>query len=168
MKKIIVVSLLLSVAALVYSFAGESKEAAWFDMKNCDMCVAISSSPHLMENMTWEHFNISGGMMTVTTVTGDFVEEFRTAETKMGETIEKMIAGKEVKLCNACSAYGSLIAKGARHEEFVTSHGSVSLVTSNDAELVTMIQDWGNKTNAEMMKLHDAEKNLTDHEDQGK
>lgn len=168
MKKIIVVSLLLSVAALVYSFAGESKEAAWFDMKNCDMCVAISSSPHLMENMTWEHFNISGGMMTVTTVKGDFVEQFRTAESKMGEAVEKMIAGKEVKLCNACSAYGGLIAKGAKHEEFVTLYGSVSLITSNDAELVTMIQDWGNKTNAEMNKFHEAEGDYSDHQSQGK
>lgn len=165
MKKIIVVSLLLSVAALVYSFAGESKEAAWFDMKNCDMCVAISSSPHLMENMTWEHFNISGGMMTVTTVNGDFVEEFRTAETKMGETVEKIIAGKEVKMCNSCTAFGNLIAKGVKHEEFVTSHGSVSLVTSNDAELVTMIHDWSNKTNAEMNKMHESEADHVSHDE---
>lgn len=165
MKKIIFVSLLVSVAALVYSFAGEAKEAAWFDMENCDMCVTISSSPHLMENMTWEHFNISNGMMSVSSVNSEFMDAYRTAEKQMDETREKMKAGEEVKMCSACSAYGELMANGAKHEEFETSHGTVSLLTSNDPELVAMILDWSNKTNAEMKKFHEAAEDHASHDE---
>jgi len=159
MKKIVSLSLLLSVAALVYSFAGETKEESWFDMKNCEMCVAMSSTPHLMENMTWEHFNVSNGMMTVTTINGDFVDAYRTSEAKMGETVEKLQAGKETKLCNACTAYGALMAQGAKYEKFDTMHGSVSMLSSDNPETIAMIQDWGNKTNSEMEKMHTSEDN---------
>ena len=155
MRKIMILVLVLSVASLMYAFAGDNKEEAWFDMKNCEMCASFMETPDLMANMSMEHLNISNGMMCVTSAKPEHLEAFRKAMTSMDEKAAKMMAGEEMKLCNACKSMGSLMAQGATMEKVETANGMVSLMTSDKPEVVTMIHEWNDKTNAAMKKMHE-------------
>lgn len=163
MRKLVIMAALLVVAVcLVAVNAGEEKP--WFDMANCGMCKPIVESPGLMENMTWEHHNISNGMVTVTTIQPDFHEAYEKANAVMMETHEGIMAGKTVSMCGMCTAIGEFFAKGAKKETVETKHGNVCLFTSDDPEVVTLIQKWGERTMDEMAKMASAETAETGHE----
>lgn len=162
MRKLVIMAVLLLAVSFIAVNASDDKP--WFDMASCEMCKPIIASPGLMENMTWEHHSISNGMVTVTTIKPEFAEAYEKAHAIMMETSKELMAGKEVSLCGMCMGMGEFFAKGAKSETVETMHGSVMLVTSADAEVVTLIQKWRDRTMEEMAKMGAEEASETGHE----
>lgn len=153
MKKAIISLAIVAIVTFVGMNYINASDKAWFDMEKCEMCVPLMTQEGLMENMTWEHHNVSNGLMSVCTVAEGYMDKYKTAKMGMAKVHEKMMAGEKVELCNMCISMSGTIAKGLTMDNVETMHGSVMLMTSDNAELVTEIQNWGSKTNEEMQKM---------------
>lgn len=155
MKKTLVGFLLLPAIVLGIATVAFSGEGAWMDMKNCEMCKPVmEQDPNLMKNMTWEHHNISNGLVSVSTVTPAYMAHYKKAGEKMKMVTEKLQKGTDVKLCNMCVAMSDMLKTGkVKNEHIMTSNGSVALMTSEDPRVVRAIQQWGERTNEEMRKM---------------
>ena len=125
----------------------------WFDMPNCDFCKHLMTDPALLDNMTWEHHNISNGLVTITTVNKEYMDAYKKANEAMEETGKMMEQGEEVKMCGSCTEYGNLMMAGIKIEHFATLHGHVTIMTSDKPELVAKIQAWGKHNTDEMKKM---------------
>lgn len=141
-------------AASTLTVAGED---SWFDMENCGFCQSLLEPPDMLAHATWEHHNISNGLVSVSTVDKKYIEQWRAAEAKMEAAGKKMEQGEQVKMCNACTAMGKLFMMGAKWESIQTTHGGVSLITSDDPATVKEIQGWGKKTTDELAKMEKME-----------
>jgi hypothetical protein len=137
-------------AASTLTIAGEG---SWFDMENCAFCKNLMEPPDMLQHANWEHHNISNGIVSVVTVDKKYIKDWRAAEAKMEEMGKKMEKGEQVKMCNACMAMGKLMMMGAKWENVNTTHGGVSLMTSDKPETVKEIQAWGKKTMDELAKM---------------
>jgi len=142
----------LTVSAFMVVTAGQS---SWMDMENCEMCKSLTEEESaLLENMTWEHHDISDGLVSVSTVAPAYMEHFRRASKRAEEVQAKLREGKDVKLCTMCIEYGSMLMTGKVKVEHVnTSSGYVDLTTSDDPEMIKKIQKWGERTRVEMAKI---------------
>ena len=152
-----VVTILALLAAVAVVIAGNEGEQPWFDLDNCGMCRHMSSEEGLMEHMDWEHYLISNGWMTVTTVAPEYLEAFERAHTGMGKVVEKMAQGEEVHLCGFCQSYMGLALAGAKIENVKTGAGFIGLVTSSDAAVVAKIQVHAKRTMDEYQKMMEAD-----------
>jgi hypothetical protein len=130
-----------------------AEDGEWFDMPNCEMCKPMMDQPGLLEHATWEQHNISNGIMSVTTVTPEFMPQFDKARAAMEAVSKRMMAGEEVHLCPMCQAMGACFAKGLKAETVNTKHGQISIMTSDDPKVVAEIQAWAKRTNDEMAKM---------------
>jgi hypothetical protein len=153
-KYLVIVAVVL-VAASTLTLAGDDK---WFDMENCGFCKQLMDPPDMLEHATWEHHNIANGIVSVATIDKKYIGPWRAAEAKMEEMGKKMEKGEQVPMCNACMAMGKLMMMGAKWESVTTTHGSVSLMTSDDPATVKEIQAWGKRTMDEMAKMEKMEK----------
>ena len=158
MRKLKIVLLTAVLMVLSGSVLAQAEETAWFDLVNCDFCKHLTTPPDLMESMSWEHHNISNGLISVTTVKEGHMEAFLAAQAKMEETGKKMEKGEPVKMCGMCSAMGALMMKGVKMENVRTQHGDIWLMTSGDPEVVKAIQEWGKRNTDEMAKMEACEK----------
>lgn len=131
-----------------------AEETAWMDMENCDMCKHLSANMEMLDHMTWNHYNINNGIVSVTTVTADYAEAFGVAGEAMAATGKKMMAGEAVNLCNMCTAYAGMMMEGAAMEFVKTDFGNLRLTTSSDESMVTKLQAWADKTRTEMANMH--------------
>ncbi len=158
MKKYLlaVVTMLAMVAVVAVVVADHGGEQSWFDMDNCGMCKPMASEEGLMDHMDWEHYLISNGWMSVTTVAPEFMEAFERAHTGMGEIAVKMAQGEEVHLCGFCQSYMGLAMAGANVENVKTSSGYIGLVTSADPAVVAKIKDHAKRTMDEYQKMMEA------------
>jgi hypothetical protein len=157
MKKLSKSFALLAVLALLVSALAFAGDVEWFDMETCEVCKSLTHQEGLMENMTWEQYDISNGIVSVTTVQGDYLDKYRTAQKDMGMVLGRLQKGEQVGLCGGCTALGMIMMKGVKSEEVQTSHGEVWLMTSDDAEVVAALQKWAAR-NTEEMKKHKAAK----------
>ncbi|UCE25183.1 MAG: hypothetical protein JSU74_03820 [Candidatus Zixiibacteriota bacterium] len=155
MKKAFVVLLFLPALSLLAIMAVSGEKEAWFDMENCEMCKPLmEQDPALLENMTWEHHEISNGLVSVSTVAPAFRAHYQKAGEQMSNVEKKLLAGDEVKLCNMCVAMGEMLNTGkVKMEHVMTSTGSIGLTTSDDPAMITEIQKWGERTTEEMKKM---------------
>ena len=135
------------------ALADEPAGTPWFDMENCTMCKPLAEKPELMHHMTWEHYKVSNGIVSVTTVDSEYMDKFRECNQTMGAVAAKLRAGEKLPLCNMCMAYGELVHKGAKLEQVETRRGMLSLMTSDNPELVAEIHAWADRTNQEMAKM---------------
>jgi len=158
MRKV-VVGLALAALVAMAAVAGAGEKSAWMDMENCGMCSPLAAHPELMQNLTWEHHNLSNGIVSVTTVAPDYVKEYRAVSMEMQKAGQKMMQGEKVALCGMCTNLSGVMMKGAMPEYVKTEQGAVMVITSADAEVVAALQKWAKKTNAEMAKMggHDHE-----------
>jgi hypothetical protein len=154
-RKSLIAFLLLPVFVLGIVMYASAGDEPWFDMKSCEMCKPIlEEDPALMENMTWEHHNISNGLVSVSTVAPAYMAHFKKAEKGMMAVQERLQQGTDVKLCNMCVAMSDMLKTGkVKSEQVETMNGSVSLMTSDDPKMVDRIQKWGERTNDEMVKM---------------
>ncbi|HEX9640475.1 MAG TPA: hypothetical protein VGB13_04105 [Candidatus Krumholzibacteria bacterium] len=151
MRKSILVLLALSLCAGV-AVAGEG--GAWFDLVNCGMCKNLSATPGMLDAMTWNHYVIDEGMMTVAVVPEQYEEAWHKAKEAMHATGQKMMAGEEMQLCGYCTSFGQILQTGKANMEVVeTLAGEVTLVTSGDEATIAMIQEHAKRSMAEMEKM---------------
>ncbi len=151
MKSVRIAAALAIVVAVAAFVVAEDKP--WFDMKNCAMCSTLASKPGLLEAMTWEHFPIANGVMQVGHCPDEHKAAFGMAMGEMGKVQEKMRAGETVNLDGYCTTFGSLLAAGAKMENFEAAHSSVTLITSSDPKVVEMIHAFAQKTTEALVKM---------------
>ena len=145
----------LALLALLVSGA-VAGEKSWFDMQNCAMCKNITSQAGLMENIKWEQYPISNGIICVTTVNDGYLDKYHTAHEGMMKMGMRMQNGEKLELCQSCQALGMCMMKGPKQDYVSTSNGDVWILTSNDATVVAELQNWVKRNNEEMAKMHSA------------
>ena len=152
---LLVVGLLF--AGLTVVSAGETTETAWFDMENCAFCKSITAEKGLMENMKFKNYDITNGVMTVTTVNPEYKDAYMRANKKMEELGTKMMSGEvnptTVKMCGHCSAYGGFMMKGVVVDYVQAEVGDIVVMTSATPEMVTEIQAFAKKNETEFAKM---------------
>ena len=146
-------TILLSLAALLVAGVGIAGEQAWFDMENCSMCSKMASNSAMMENMTWEQYAISNGIVSITMVKDKYVDDYRTAHATMMKTAMELQTGKMMDMCGSCTTLGMCMMKGVGQEYVETSNGDVWIVTSENPEVVAELQAWAKRNKEEMMKM---------------
>jgi hypothetical protein len=137
-------------------------ESAWFDMEGCAFCKNLVKDPHLMENMTWEHHDISNGVVTITTVKPESRKSYIEAKTAMMDVGKKLETGQltmdKVPMCGHCQTYGKLMMMGVKMESVEGSQADVIIMTSDKPEVVKEIKAFAQKNRDEMAKMEQAEK----------
>ncbi|MDX1387833.1 MAG: hypothetical protein R3344_01505 [Acidobacteriota bacterium] len=144
-------------AACLLSLPAMTGEGAWFDPENCSICKNMAAEEGLMEHTKWETYMISNGAMSVMVVDPAYAEKMERASKGMEATIAKLESGEQLPLCGFCMSYGNLMMNGAEREEFMTEWGThISLMTSDNPELVEAIQAHFEKTIVEYAKFMEA------------
>jgi hypothetical protein len=144
--------MLLSLAVLIVAGVATAGDKPWFDM-NCSMCKNLYGVEGLMENMSWEQLDISNGIVSVTTVTKDYLPAYREAHMGMKETGMMLQKGEMLPICGSCTAFGVFMTKGVNQEYAETTHGDVWIVTSDDDEVVAEIKAWAQRNRDELAKM---------------
>ncbi len=152
MKKLFVLSFVaLLLVAAGSSFAGDEKP--FFDMVNCTFCKHLMDDPQLMPNLAWEHFKIANGLVTMTTVEDDaLMPAYKACCAKMEEAGKQMQTGQMLPMCGMCTQMGTLIMKGVKWEQFTSKHGDISLMTSDNPEVVKEIHALADRIEVEYKK----------------
>jgi len=151
MKKLLMLT--LAITLFIGSGMVQADEAKWFDMENCAMCSGMMAEKGLMEHMNWEQHNISNGVISVATVTPEFMEAFGRSCAARDAQGAKLMAGEKMDLCGSCSSLASLFPKGLQHEKVDTKDGNITLFTSDNPEIVKELHAWADKNAEEMKKM---------------
>ena len=137
-------SLLLIAITVVFLFSlSTADEKPWLDMEHCSFCKILYEYEGLMDNLTWEHYEISNGFVTIPTVNDDYKEAFDEVGVRMQEVNDKIMQGEEVPLCGMCTAMGQLFRQGVAFEQVRTKTGDFSIMTSDDPEVVEELKKMG-------------------------
>lgn len=147
---LVILSLFLTIGLMASVTAGEGD---WMDMESCGMCKHLGANMEMLEHMTWNHYDVKDGIMSVCTVEDAYAEAYAKASEAMGATGAKMMAGEAVPLCGMCTEMSGMMMAGANMEIVTTDFGNIRLVTSSDEALVTKLHAWAEKTNTEMAKM---------------
>lgn len=149
----LLVGLLAFVATAATAQEKPAAEKPWFDMANCSFCKHLVKDTMLLENMTWNHYDISNGVMAVTTVKPEYKAAYLEAMKSMQQVGEDMAAGKvQVQMCGHCENYGKLMMSGANMEYVQTDVADIVLMTSDKPEIVEMIKKFGQRNREELAK----------------
>lgn len=136
----------------------EKKGKAWLDLENCVICQPMGQRMDMMAEVTWENHKIANGSLSASVVPAKYKGVMDKLHDQMKMTAEKVMkSGDLSKCCGFCTSYGELQAAGAKSEEIKTEFGVISLLTSDDPELVKKIHAHTDKTNAEFAKMVEAE-----------
>ena len=144
-------ALMLSLALVV--MAGAATAGEWFDMENCAFCSKMAAKPGLMDSMHWESYNLSQGIVAITTVKPGHLDAYRTAHKEMMAAGEKMSQGEMMKMCGSCSWLGECFMAGVQPEYVETTTGDIWIMTSDDAEMVAKLQEWAQRNTDEIKKM---------------
>ena len=139
------------------SLALASDDGSWFDMQKCEMCKPLMEEQGLMNHMTWEHHNISSGLVSITKVDRDYLDSYKTARAKMNAVSQKMMKGEPVYLCNMCKSMGAIMQSGASTDMVQSGNTFVWVTSSGDPEVVKKIHAWTDRTNREMQAIGEGE-----------
>lgn len=145
---------LMMIIVVLAATAAMAGEGAWFDMENCAMCKNLTMQKGLLENMSWETYDITNGIVAVAVVKPDYVKSYRKAHMGMMKAGEKMGQGEKMEMCGSCSALGMCMMQGVNQEYVETTHGDVWIVTSDKAETVASLQKWSKRNMTEMARMH--------------
>jgi hypothetical protein len=140
MKSASVLVLIIAAAAVA------GVQIPWVDMTGCPICVNVSNEEGLTENMIWEHHLTASGAMTVFTVKPDYQEKFERAKGRMKEILGKVVEGEEIEVCGYCTSLATLLKRGAKAENIVTSASDVTLLSATDQTVIKEIREHGQKT----------------------
>ena len=159
MKKLLIY-VMLSLALLAFVAMVTAEEKPWFDMENCVFCKHLLEDPHLLENMTYEHYDIANGLLMVSTVKPEFKESYHKAMQKMEKVGQEMAEGKltDAYMCGSCEHYGKLMMAGVKLEHVPFSAGDIVLMTTDDPELLKMVWEHGRHNRDELKKWEQMEK----------
>jgi hypothetical protein len=131
-------------------------------MENCAFCKHLLKDPKLLDNMTWEHHDISNGLVSITTVKPEFRKSYQEAMAAMEDLGAKLEKGevdiKDLKLCGSCQFWGMLEQMGAKIEFVKGKMADVVIMTSDNPEVVKKIKEYGQRTREELAKWEEAKK----------
>jgi hypothetical protein len=157
MKRTTLLVVGLIFAGLTAVSAGETTEAAWFDMENCEFCKNVTAEKGLMENMHFKNYDITNGVVTITTVKAEYKDAYMRAHKAMEALGTKMMSGEvdptTVKMCGHCQAYGGFMMKGVVFDYIQAEVGDIVVMTSATPEMVTEIQAFAKKNETEFEKM---------------
>lgn len=142
--------LILALAGTAFAGANEG----WFDLENCGMCKNLNNDPELFQSMTWDNYLLTNGMMEVTTYPAGMKDRFDKLSASMQATGERLMAGEQMPMCGMCMSYGALMMKGVAMDRVETPAGAITVITSQDPEVVALIRNHAQTTinaYAEMM-----------------
>ena len=134
MKTLKATVLFLALAAT--AFAGD----AWLDLENCDMCKNMMTDAELFEAMTWETHVLKNGLLEVTTYPAAMEDRFDQLMEKMEKSGARVMAGEKLEMCGMCRSYGAMMMKGVDMDQVETEGGMVTVISSRDPVVVSMIQ----------------------------
>lgn len=150
---LILLGLLVFVASTALAQEKPAAEKSWFDMANCSFCKNLVKDTMLLKNMTWNHYDISNGVMAVTTVKPEYKAAYLEAMKAMEQVGEDMATGKiQVQMCGHCENYGKLMMSGSKMEYVPTEVADIVLITSDKPEIVEMIKKFGQRNREELAK----------------
>ena len=152
------ISVVLAFMLMVFVIA-TAQDKPWFDMENCAFCKNLSAQPGLMDHLTkWEHHNVKNGSVSITEVDKEYIDAYKKAIMGMEATAKRMQAGEMLPMCGMCEAYGAVMMKGAQSEEVQSGNIFISLMYSDDPEVVNEIHALTDRTNDEIMKMEEMKK----------
>jgi hypothetical protein len=152
------IAFVVVLAALLYVFV-IAEEKPWFDMDNCAFCKNLKTDPALLDHMPiWEHHNIHNGALTITQVDEAYLPSYEKAMAAMEEVGKRMEKGEQLPMCGMCTAYGEVMMQGAKSEEIKSGNLYVSIMYSDNPEVVKKIHAMTDRTNEEMKKMEEMEK----------
>ena len=159
---VLVLSVGLAVAAFAQEAAKEAVETPWFDMENCAFCKHLMKDPKLLENMAWEHHDVSSGLLCITTVKPECQKSYQEAMGAMMDLGQKLDKGevdiKDIKMCGSCQHWGMLEEMGAKFEHVQGKGADIMLMTSDKPEVVKKIKEYGQRSREELAKMEEAKK----------
>jgi hypothetical protein len=162
MKKATLLMVGLLFVGLTMANAGETTETAWFDLENCVFCKQLTEDPGLMKNMTWKNYDLTNGVLTVTTVAPEFKESYLKAQKAMMDVGNKMGTGEidfaTADMCGHCQTYGKLMQMGVVFDHVPTDAADIVVMTSNTPETVAEIKAFAKRNEVEMAKMEEQEK----------
>jgi hypothetical protein len=132
--------------------AGEG-EVAWFDFEHCSMCQPFMAQEGLMENMSMEFLKQDQGFVEIVTVSPEYMDAYQAAAGQCQIVADRLAGGEDLPLCGMCQAFGGLMNDGAEPQFLMSKNGSVTLVTSDNSEVVARIHEWTDRTKSEMEKM---------------
>jgi hypothetical protein len=149
----------LFMGLLIFAFSAVSAqdkpaaEKPWFDMVNCSFCKHLVKDTMLLKNMTWNHYDISNGLLAVTTVKPEYKAAYLEAMKAMEQVGQDMMSGKiQAQMCGHCENYGKLMMSGAHMEYIPAKEGDIVLMTSDKPEIVTQLKAFAQKNREELAK----------------
>lgn len=146
---------LLTIGSLALADPHRQGEASdkWFDMEHCAWCQPMAADMGMLMDIQWECHLIDQGAMLTTVVPEEHQEQWQQVCEQMKAMEEKLTAGEEMPLCNCCKSHLKLLQAGAKIQEVKTGFGSVTLITSDDAEVVSKIHKHIKRTQREHEKM---------------
>lgn len=153
MKKLTISSVVVSLVLLSFSMLA-AQEKPWFDMENCAFCKNLAAEEGLMDHITkWDHHNVSNGSVCISVVDKECVEAYKRAMHNMEEVGKKLEQGEMLPMCGMCKAYGELMKMGAKWDEVESDNIFVSIMYSDNPDVVAAIHAVTNRTNDEIKKM---------------
>ncbi len=149
--------------SFLFSYAPAADDGSWFDMEKCAMCKNLMDDPDLMHNMSWNHYEISNGLVSITKVDPAYLNSYKKARVQMNEIGERMAKGEKFDYCNMCNSLGGLFQDGAKWESVESDNVFVSIVTSDNPQVVEQIHKWGERTTKEMLAMEQSAQNKHTH-----
>jgi hypothetical protein len=133
--------------------AQQTTDKPWFDLENCAFCKNMSSQPGLMENMQCDTIKIENGMLMISIIPEEFKEAMAKANKGMEATVRQLESGKQLPLCGFCECFGNLMMRGTKLEKKQGEHSEVTMLTSNDPEIVQQIHAMADRVHQEQIAL---------------
>lgn len=145
---------LVAAVVLILGIGVSGQEKPWFDMENCSFCKPLLEEPGLLDNMIWEHHDISNGLLAITIVAPGFEKAYQKAMESMQKVAQDMAqGGKSVEMCGHCQYYGMLMMSGAKLEPVKTGAGDIMLITTDKPEILEKIREYGRRNREELAKM---------------
>jgi hypothetical protein len=145
---------LTSLLVMTLAVTAGTDEDSWFDMENCALCQNLMAEEGLIENMKMDNYVIATGWMVVAQIPEEYKAAHANAKKNMEKTVQKMMGGEEMHICNFCTSYGALMMAGAQMESFESGGAEISLATSTDPAVIKQIQKHAKRTAKEVAAMH--------------
>ena len=133
--------------------AQDTSEKPWFDLENCAFCKNMSSQPGLMESIKCDTIKLDNGMMMVSFIPDELKEAMSKANKGMEATVKQLEAGKQLPLCGFCECFGNLLMQGTKLQKKHGDNSEVTLLTSDDPEIIKQIHTMADRVNKERNQL---------------
>jgi hypothetical protein len=112
---------------------------------------------HLMSAIKWETHMLPNGFLSISVIPAEHQTTLEKSHQEMEQVIKRAEAGEELKLCGHCKSWGELLALGAHKQELDTVGGRITLLTSDDEQVVKKIQAHAQKSMDEFKKMMEAQ-----------